>query len=660
MRLGLSGRTAVGRVGGYRTGIWTEVVQVGSCIARGSEFFTPGDRPVPLLSVDLPPDCRREHLGSSWTGRSIRFTWADGRLDLHLRCTLPGPLFANFGRRLRLRFAFGNAPERVVDLQSGRNLSPFVQKDLGAVVVLLGGRRPAVLACSEPVKRLTVVTHEHMEVEFDSDTARVIWVPLFGESDLPTIFRTAELWQRLAAAPPVECEEHYELRGSRVCIRQEFFSPDGGPSALAPLPPVAALLGRRGDLQLLPDGTDMCRTLLGPYRVVEGSSFEWSIDTRWTQAKVVPRRKVEGALAAGLSPIPEELVYAGDATWEPGTPMDQCLALRVWGQLAGVMPTDLWEKLKPALTPPTPEQFRSSLMIITEPFTGQQWAKDARLFPHRGDISYDSDWYNGLTLSGMWRGMRCADGDIARACRALARACKYERRLLYNYMWIFHDWALCCSWTDPRGETWNLDCSHNGLEGVLAEFHMRKDEGDEAGAEEALYLAAKMGVAFVAAFRLADWCRQVGFVRSDAGDPHLGIADLREWRGAVIDGPSTKRPYGLAGNFPEFACLLRMHGPMERFRQVAELWKLCYPERYEDWEIFYTGGTRTAAKTLRQEEREQAAVMYHVAPEIALRLWILREDPDEVERLYKRPPSLAEQLWCRCAAVVQAPDGRSV
>ncbi|MFQ6049034.1 MAG: hypothetical protein ACE5K7_06690 [Phycisphaerae bacterium] len=369
----------------------------------------------------------------------------------------------------------------------------------------------------------------------------------------------------------------------------------------------------------------------------------------------MPTRCVAGALARDLSPIPDELAYAGDVSWQPGTPLDQCLALRVWAPLAAVAPPALWARLRPQLAPPSPEQLRESLKVLVEPFTAQAWAKDANLFSERGEVSYDSDFYNGLTLSGMYRGLVCADRQIAEPCWHLATNARDLRRLLFNYMWLFHDWALCCAWSDPRGETWNLDCSHNGLEGVLAEARIRQLEGDHDAAGQALYLAARMSVAFLAAYPLADWCRQIGFVFHDAGEPHLGISDLREWRGVAIDSPATPRPYALAGNFPEFCSLLHRHGPVDRLRRVARLWQQHYPQRYTDWEYFYTGGKRTAQQSLRQEERLQAAVMYHLAPEIALRLWVLGEDPDQVERLYKTPLNLAEQLWCRSAAILTDP-----
>lgn len=83
---------------------------------------------------------------------------------------------------------------------------------------------------------------------------------------------------------------------------------------------------------------------------------------------------------------------------------------------------------------------------------------------------------------------------------------------------------------------------------------------------------------------------------------------------------------------------------------MAMTWEIWHPERYADWDLFNTGGVHDALQSWRQGARTQNAVMYHLAPEVCTRLWVLDEDPDKVEGMYKTPLNLAEQLWCRCGA----------
>jgi hypothetical protein len=394
---------------------------------------------------------------------------------------------------------------------------------------------------------------------------------------------------------------------------------------------------------------------MGEYRVASGASWETEIPMGWSKARLRATRAVD---ATRLSEIPAELAYAGDVTWEPGTAMDQLLALRVWSPLAEIGPPAIWAKVRPQLTPPTAAQLRASLEVFTEPVSGRPWAKEAKLFEGAGDVAYDSDWYNGFELSGMWRAANCADATIAQPARALVAAAKRERELLANYFSIFHDWELGAAWGDARAVGWNTDCSHNGLEGLLAQSAMCRAEGDAANADFAFYLAAKTASALMAAERLVDYQCAVGFARGEggldmsAGDGErceakltFGMDGLYAARGVKPQTAASKNPYALAGNFPEFCALQKQYGRRERYREIAALWERDFPARYADWHAFYAAGNPYA-----QEARVQAAVMYHLAPEVAFRLWTLDEAADAVEKRFQTPLNLPEQLWCRAGA----------
>ena len=640
---GLGERHAVGRVGAYREWARTDEVLCSTVTRRGEEFFTAGPQPQPLASLELPLSYSRKRCALSWTGERIEYRWDDDGLTLENRSTLPGLYLKPQKRTLHLRWAFGNAPGLVDDLDTGqrhRCAGKFASN--GRNFHLNCQRMPVLLVLSAPLASIEVVSYEHWAITFAVDGGALLWVPLLDAADRPSTPDALKLWRRLAEAPPLSCEESYRVEGDTLHLRQYFSN-----ATLAPLPPLAALLGNAGGLQKLPQAVHLAKTLLGPYSVVDGNAWEGSIELGWSKSYAQPTRTVSGE----LSPIPKELAYAGDVTWEPGTPMDQYLALRVWAPLAGVAPKPVWDTLLPQLAPPSANAFRASLMTVTEPTLGLPWSKEARLFEHAGDVSYDSDWYNGLTLSGMYAACRCSDERIAVPARKIAAENRAERAALAAYFEIFNDWALGLAWSDPRGEMWNVECSHNGLEGVLAEAGLRELEHDAVGRARMLYIAGKMAVAFMGAFPLADGSRTTGYVFRDDGDPHVGLYDLRETRGVSIDGPRTKSPYSLAGNFPQYCALLLRHGPVERLRQVADVWARDYPQRYENWAKFYTDlEIDEAHESLKQEARVQAAVFYHLAIDVNLRLWVLAEDPDQIERRFQKPLNLAEQLWCRCGA----------
>jgi hypothetical protein len=128
--------------------------------------------------------------------------------------------------------------------------------------------------------------------------------------------------------------------------------------------------------------------------------------------------------------------------------------------------------------------------------------------------------------------------------------------------------------------------------------------------------------------------------------------------------PATKNPVIPAPDFPEYAMLVREHGPVDRLRELASRWISEHPKRYSDWLAFYLGDEAAAAVRAggntvghAQERREQAAVFYHVAHDTCLRLWVLGESGDAIENLYDTPMPLTSQLLCRAEAKLVLPTG---
>ncbi len=644
MHRGLNSACAVGRSGLYRAWVGMDTFQCATTLWRGHEFCKAGARQDPLFSPEFPSAYSFETKNQSWTGKTVSYAWKGGGLSLELRATLPGPLLHPQGNIMRLRWALRNAATHIISLDKG-----FTRR-IGMGVRLNGSRfllcdtrvMPTLLVSSAPLTSLDVLSHEHWTLHCTAANPRILVIPLLALSDAPHSPAQRSLWKKIISAPPLRCEESYRVEGDVLHLRQHFKE-----ALVAPLPPLSALLGATGGLQTLPNAKRLIKTLIGPYDIVLGNTAEYTVQLGWSRTSAQPTRPVKGILAE----IPEELVYAGDVSWDPATPMDRLLSLRTWAPLITCMPEKLKKKMLPLLAPPVVAAFKKSLMILKEPVTGKPWAKEASLFHENGEVTYDSDWYNGLTLSGMAAACECAEPSIAAAGRKTAFACKKERGLLTAYFEIFHDWLLGLAWIDPRGETWNLDCSHNGLEGLLAEARMCEQEGATGRRDRMLYLAGKMAIGFMAAYPCTDWCRTTEFVEHDPGGPHTGLSAIFEGRGAHVDALAGKATYSLAGHFPAFSRLIQRHGPLKLWQTAAGLWEKKYASRYKNWIFHYTGKRKPtvkgAKKSLTQEARVQAAVFYYLAPEVCLRLWTLGQDPDRVEKLFKQRLNLAEQLLCR-------------
>jgi hypothetical protein len=633
-------------------------VGLNTCVAFGLNIFAFGARSDPIGAPAVGRKGTTSVVAASWTGQTVELESDGATQRIDLRASLPGPMFTLAGVKWGFDWIVKLSPARVVSLPGGAVTTAWGVIDGPPRVLLATGRgTPVLIVTSRPAKRLEIITHEHWWFTFDQPGARILFVPLLDEGDAPRTAAGAKLWLDLVAAPPVACRERFEVSGDTLSVVSEFTDPDGKATLVAPLAPTATLCGCARGLQRLPEAATILTTPLGPYAVARGSSHTRTIDLAWTRAWFAAPREVAGDLAA----VPDELTYAGDATWDESAPMDALLSARQWAPLAGVAPRDVWRQVRARIKLPAPRAFADSLRRYTEPANGRTWSKERGLFEQCGEISYDSDWYNGLTLSGLRRSAECEDESLAAEGRRLAAAVKPQRREMLAYYEIYNDWALGSSWTDPRGEVWDLDCSHNGMEGILGEAALRRAEGDEAGASFALYLAGKMAVSFIAAFEIGPLGYRLGryVTRPGTNEPHSAddiyyIRTFEEIRGPVPETPASRSQVIPAPDFPEYAMLVREHGPVERLRELAARYVAEHPERYDDWLAFYVGADvaaeiRAARNKVgfAQERREQAAVFYHVAHDTCLRLWVLGQSGDDVEKLYREPMPLSSQLLCR-------------
>ncbi len=647
---GLGPGVALGASGGYRDGAVVETLRLATCHWDGFNFTSgePAAKTKPLFNFYLPSEYSTRVTNRSWTGLSLSYEWDSGGVDAELRRTLPGVLIRPRGKNLRLRWLQGLNPTAIRSLQDEAkgNKAGFAHVGNRTCFAMPGRTGPVMLVFSTPPKALYYINHNHCQIEFSRLGASLMIVPLLDQTDLPRDKKTLDIYREILVKPPIECKESYRVEQNKVNLHQDF-----GKAAYAPLPQIFSLLDKEGGLLKIPARRKtLLKTLIGPYDIVKGSSFEASIRTDWMRAEMQATRKVKGRLAK----IPEELAYAGDATWEPGTPMDQFLALRTWAPLIEYAPERIRKELIPQLQLPTPAAFRKSLVTITEPTSACKWQKDAAIFPYWGDVCYDADWYNGLTLSGLDRATRCADAGIASDAKKFSRDVRRTRELLIQYYELFHDWAFCSAWSCPNGTFWNQDCAQNGLEGLLGEARLRGLDDDSDGADRMVYLAAKTAVACMASYPLGEWCFKNGFLSRNAKSPEFGVNGYQDRNGASLISPDTKNPYFITNHFPEYFAMLRDYGRMKTFKKIIRIWERDFPERYRHWLWFYIkrNHRRLLREQDKQEERVQGAVFYHLAPELCLRQWTLQQDPDEIESLYHPALNLAELLLIRAGVVV--------
>ncbi len=667
---GLSDATSAGRCGWFKKNAGNRSLGLNTCGINGVTIFAPGRDGRQLgepAMGGIGADVTMRTVHNSWTGRTVELTCDGQKQTVDLRTTLPGPLFTAHGERWGFNFMVKSSPVELESLTDDR-----VVTALGLIAdppqVSLGRHRetPYIIISSEPAESLEIITHEHWWFTFRRPGARIMIVPLLSAADAPRTPEKIGLWKDLIAAPPARVDETFEVDDDVLTIHASVTTAEGDPVKCCPLPPMAALWGSIegacGAMQSMAAAEPLLCTLLGPYGVLPGaSSYERRIRMDWIRARMEFTRPLSGELA----PIPDELAFAGDASWDESCPMDSLMSHRVWSPLAKMLGPEMWEPIRERIPIPTPEAFRDSLMSYTEPATGRSWSKDKTVFDYRGEISYDNNWYNGLTLSGLARAADCEDGKVASSARELAKAIKPERAAMIAYTEIYSDWALDAAWSDARGEIQDLDCAHNDLDGLLGEGRLREIEGDGDGRDFCVYLAGRIAVNSLAIYELArDYYRR-GFNWYAGAAPEVvneedvyGIRNLRERYFGEIIGGSSRGPITSPPNFPEFAALLKCYGPVERFRKMADDWREMHAERYSDWLAFGIGPQRAekmrAGGKLDLEAdhglREQLAVFYHTSLDVAVRLLVLDEPPDAVEALFAHPLSLADQLMCRAGA----------
>ncbi len=672
---GCSAKTSISGNGCYRQQAEAALTLCTS-VWRNDHLTTIGAGGTTLFSVAIPPTHQAQRSRTDWVGRTHSWSWRGGDLTVDTVTTLPGPLLSTAGSEIRLVMGVDAPLAERLDAPAEPWKFHSPQGLLGAtgwkLILLPGTTMPVLIVVHGELLGISATNYSHWEFRFATGGGRLLVVPLLDAADIPRDAARQAIWAELVARPPLTASERFRLVDhQRLDIECSF-----GDTTWSPISMAIAALGENATLVTHPgDTVDLCRGAYAPFRIRRGSSWQVSVDTAWMRARLVRHQSVTSN--APWSPVPEELAYAGDATWEPGTCMDQLLSLRTWAPLLDGVPDHRKPELLAKLTPPTAAEVQAGVEVVTEAFSGLTYGRWRSMWEHCGDVSWDIDWYNGLALSGLERATRCSDPTIAAAAVKTVKANRQARAELANYFSVFHDWSWSVAWIDPRGKLWNGDCIHNGFEGMLAEARLRREEDDAEGAAWMTYLAARTAIGLMAGFAYPEHLVAARAAQASPGACTLRFERMITWgrRQPMVSGseerlvavqclvtdqevsfatPVTRNPYHLAGNFPEWNALLRSHLGETVLLRWADDFARTDADRHRDWMSAYTGPDwRQRLASGDQEAREQAAVFYQVAPEVALRRLALDIDPAVVERRWATPLPLAEQTLLRGGYALQ-------
>jgi hypothetical protein len=607
-----------------------------SLITDGPDVYsvTMGDNL--LLGRPVLPSSYSYEEKFSWTGaeRSYSFTSPDdekGLLRIYESLLAPGflywtsePVFRwsweeqKTGQHFILPLSSGvehrGEGERYIAARDGELAEPWLlvsfagsQYPFDCPVLFLFEHKPA---------EIEVVTHEFLDIRFPGPAGKIILMPLYGvrkienektaawTEEIPgEVVRTCSIWRRRLEHYPVACREQYHFDSSgalEVRNSYEFVSfENAGGEPLAPIPPFVRMAQKGGypvsiKGRLVETGYP---THYGVLDYVEGSELTYRIPACGYVDKTLAPVRVKGV--QGISRIEEALeayirnplwTWPGDHDYDPDDVMDTMHNLRLLAWATWSLPEGKRKRALKELAEPGIDRVRDELYFYFEdPVALASYARDSTVFAQRGKTSYDSDWYNGFQLAGLWAyryfGHRAKGLRLARERWELWTA-------LRNYMEIYNDWAICCSTTDPRGNLTDYDCMRNGWSGLLAYARLARDLGYLDQYRQTKYLASKTMVAFYVQWTLQKYFHDLassfppdrgkGFLKYDF-EELTGVDRLETYVLHDITRPDDSSPYNLSACIPEHNLFLTDFGLNER---VA---KLTYDnlERYlPDWVDF--------------------------------------------------------------------------
>jgi len=465
---------------------------------------------------------------------------------------------------------------------------------------------PLLFLFEKPPAYFEVVTHEFMELKFDGPAGGIVVMPLLGiekleredalawrSSGLPEeIVRAASRWRKFLARYPVGVREEYRFTGDKdgrewLEVKDSYayvnFSETG--EKLAPLPPFVRMAQKTGypvAIEGHPVETGY-PTNYGLLDYVEGDELIYRIPACGYVDRVLcpvrlknhPRaREIESQLSRYLRD--PRWLWPGDHDYIPDDVMDTFHNLRLLAPAAWGLPEKDRRELLRELAEPGVDRVRDGLYYrFTDPVAGRTYARDSTIFAQRGKTSYDSDWYNGFQLAGLWAWRYF--GDRERGLK-LARD-KWELWTeLRDYFEIYHDWVTACSVTDPRGNLLDYDCMRNGWSGLLAYARLARDLGYHDAYFQTKYLASKTLVAFYDQWTLPEYFHEVySRYAPDRGkgllawpvDQITGVNRFDSYGPHAFTLPDETNPYNLGACIPEHALFLADFGLNPRVSRLT-------------------------------------------------------------------------------------------
>jgi len=558
----------------------------------------------------------------NWAGaeRSYSFTSADGEkglLKIYESLLAPGFLYWTSEPVFRWSWEEQKTGQHfVLPLSSGPQCRGEGQRFIAArdgelaenwLLVSFSGSRypfdcPLLLLFERKPVEIEVVTHEFLDIRFSGPAGKIILMPLYGVRKIGNektatwtervpgdVVRACSLWRKRLEHYPVCCREEYRFSGSgelEVRNSYEFVSFENAANEpLAPIPPFVRMAQKEGYPVSI--GEPLVETAYpthyGVLDYVRGSELTYRIPACDYVDKTLAPVRVKGV--QGISRIEEALeaylrrplwTWPGDHDYDPDDVMDTLHNLRLLAWATWSLPERKRSTVLKELAEPGVDRVRDGLYFhFTDPVARAGYARDSTVFAQRGKTSYDSDWYNGFQLAGLWAysyfGHRAKGLGLAREHWELWTA-------LRNYMEIYHDWATCCSTTDPRGNLTDYDCMRNGWSGLLAYARLARDLGYQDQYRQTKFLASKTMIAHYVQWTLQKYLydlassfppdRGKGFLQYDP-DELTGVDRLETYALHEITRPDDSSPYNLGACIPEHSLFLADFGLNPRVAKLT-------------------------------------------------------------------------------------------